>query len=98
MLVGFQKRLLQDIFSIFPVLCDILRQPEDLTLIMLRKLIECLSIALTRERHERGFVEYRCFWGQIRFYQTSASLDVGSIRRIQDIGGNFYRGHAQRPS
>ena len=64
MFVCFQERLLQDIFGVFPVLCDILSQPENIALITFGQPVESLAIALVSLGYQSGLIECGCFLWQ----------------------------------
>ena len=72
--VCFQERLLQDIFGVFPVLRDILSQPENIALITFGQPVESLAIALASLGYQSGLIECGCF-----LWQAFILAPVGSM-------------------
>jgi hypothetical protein len=54
--------VLQDTPRVFPVLRNILCQPEDIALVPLGKFCKCISISEASLRHDAGFIESGWFW------------------------------------
>jgi hypothetical protein len=86
--VRFQERLLQDIFSIFPVLRDILRQPENIALIAFGQPVERFGIALASLGYQGGFIENGGFVWQALILAL-ASHDQQIPRRVRVYGATW---------
>ena len=83
--VGLQEGLLQDIFGVFPVLRDILRQPKDIALVALGQLAERCAIALASLGDQAGFIENGGFLWQISFYHRLVRASESRTEPARDV-------------
>jgi hypothetical protein len=63
LLVGLEECVLRNVFSVFTVLGNVLRHPEDLALVLPDQLLKCSRIPLFRARYKRyvGVDLFRCW-------------------------------------
>jgi len=53
LLVGLEECILRNVFGVFTVLCNMLRDPEDLALVLTDQLLKCCGITFFSARYER---------------------------------------------
>src|SRR5258706_10250044 len=85
MFVGLQEGLLEHIFGVFPVLRNILRQPEDIALIALGQFVEGCAIALPSLGDQAGFIENSGFLWQISFYHAGRIFKHAGSRTVAEL-------------
>ena len=66
MLVGFQERLLQYVFGILLILCDVSGQPKDPTFVTIYKLAEGGGLARLGPGYQGGLIRLRQRCGDLR--------------------------------
>ena len=85
--VRFQERLLQDIFGVFPVLRDVLSQPENIALIAFGQPVESFSIALASLGYQSAFIENSGFVWQVFILASCGSKPCEPAERLSSMRG-----------